>query len=162
MVGSVFDFWQINKFPLVASHTFYLTDRCAKGLWILDGFNYVLLWMFKHLKVLLSNGYHVDQRSLAHRLQINRFIKKKNYPKIFMIFREDFFLAHRQTNTHKYRQKDLHPVWMPTKMILCYTIWYHWSKIDFVRLFFGFDEKKFCRRKSLIIVGNYAKNFLLV
>lgn len=23
-----------------------------------------------------------------------------------MIFREDFFLAHRQTNTHKYRQKD--------------------------------------------------------
>lgn len=56
MVGSVFDFWQINKFPLVVSHTFYLTDRCAKGLWILDGFNYVLLWMFKHLKVILSNG----------------------------------------------------------------------------------------------------------
>lgn len=56
MVRSVFDFCWINKFPLVASHTFYLTVRCVKGLWILDGFNYVLLWMFKHLKVLLSNG----------------------------------------------------------------------------------------------------------
>lgn len=94
----------------------------------------------------------------------NQSIHQKKYPKLFMIFREDFeaFLhIDRQTHTHivkRMNPKDLYLVWMPKNDILLHNM-IPLIENRFCPNFFRFRWKKFVGGK-VWLSSEIMQNFL--